>query len=182
MSAAPRPQSSRDRGAPTATACASRACVRLWVPDTRPDFAAEAHRQSLRRAAAEEVRPSSTPSPTRSLTEGRVRRGELWTSREVGTTPPGRVPSSSCRTTASQQSVTVCPLTTDPTVRHCSASRSNRASATACLVSWPTRSPRCESRLGEALGSLDDEDILRLNRAVLVFLGFAAAPDRGATP
>ncbi len=39
-----------------------------------------------------------------------------------------------------------------------------------------------KSRLGEALGSLDDEDILRLNRAVLVFLGFATASDRGATP
>ena len=35
-----------------------------------------------------------------------------------------------------------------------------------------------KSRLGASLGSLDDEDMLLLSRAVLVFLGFAAAPSR----
>ncbi len=37
-----------------------------------------------------------------------------------------------------------------------------------------------KSRLGVLVGRLDDEDVLRLNRAVLVFLGFATSP-RGAS-
>jgi mRNA interferase MazF len=32
-----------------------------------------------------------------------------------------------------------------------------------------------KTRLGNRVGRLDDEDIVRLNRAVLVFLGFAGA-------
>jgi mRNA interferase MazF len=35
-----------------------------------------------------------------------------------------------------------------------------------------------KTKLGSRLGRLDDEDMLRLNRAILVFLGLAgAAPD-----
>lgn len=33
-----------------------------------------------------------------------------------------------------------------------------------------------KSKLGTRIGRLDDEDVLRLNRAVLVFLGLAASP------
>jgi mRNA interferase MazF len=33
-----------------------------------------------------------------------------------------------------------------------------------------------KSKLGERIGRLDDEDVLRLNQAVLVFLGLAASP------
>jgi mRNA interferase MazF len=33
-----------------------------------------------------------------------------------------------------------------------------------------------KSKLGAQIGHLDDEDLLRLNRAVLVFLGLAASP------
>ena len=33
-----------------------------------------------------------------------------------------------------------------------------------------------KARVGARLGRLDDEDVVRLNRAVLVFLGFAGAP------
>jgi mRNA interferase MazF len=32
-----------------------------------------------------------------------------------------------------------------------------------------------KTRLGNRVGRLDDEDIVRLNRAVLVFLGFAGS-------
>jgi mRNA interferase MazF len=32
-----------------------------------------------------------------------------------------------------------------------------------------------KTRIGNQLGRLDDEDIVRLNRAVLVFLGFAGS-------
>jgi mRNA interferase MazF len=33
-----------------------------------------------------------------------------------------------------------------------------------------------KSKVGAHIGRLDDEDILRLNRAVLVFLGLATSP------
>ena len=50
MSAAPRPQSSRDRVRAYRERLRKQGLrpIQLWVPDTRsPDFAAEAHRQSL---------------------------------------------------------------------------------------------------------------------------------------
>jgi mRNA interferase MazF len=36
-----------------------------------------------------------------------------------------------------------------------------------------------KSKLGERIGRIDDEDIVRLNRAILVVLGLAG-PQRGA--
>jgi mRNA interferase MazF len=33
-----------------------------------------------------------------------------------------------------------------------------------------------KSRIGKRVGRLDDEDVLRLNQAVLVFLGLATSP------
>jgi mRNA interferase MazF len=36
-----------------------------------------------------------------------------------------------------------------------------------------------KSRIGGRLGRLDDEDVIRLNRAVMVFLGLAASTGRG---
>ena len=36
-----------------------------------------------------------------------------------------------------------------------------------------------KSKLGARIGRLDDEDMLRLNRALLVFLGLAVSPSRG---
>ena len=50
MSAAPRPQPSRDRVRAYRDRLRKQGLrpIQLWVPDTRsPDFAAEAHRQSL---------------------------------------------------------------------------------------------------------------------------------------
>ena len=50
MSAGPRPQSSRDRVRAYRERLRKQGLrpIQLWVPDTRsPDFAAEAHRQSL---------------------------------------------------------------------------------------------------------------------------------------
>jgi mRNA interferase MazF len=36
-----------------------------------------------------------------------------------------------------------------------------------------------KSKIGSQVGRLDDEDVLRLNRAVLVFLGLAISPRAG---
>ena len=36
-----------------------------------------------------------------------------------------------------------------------------------------------KSKVGELIGRLDDEDMVRLNQAVLVFLGLAVSPRTG---
>jgi mRNA interferase MazF len=43
------------------------------------------------------------------------------------------------------------------------------------MVDKLTTVPR--ARLGYRIGELDDEDVLRLNRAILVFLGLASLVD-----
>ena len=75
-------------------------------------------------------------------------------------------------------SITVCPLTTDPTdaplIRLIlEPNDRNRLRATCrMMVDKITTVPK--SKVGSRVGRIDDEDILRLNRAVLVFLGLAS--------
>lgn len=76
--------------------------------------------------------------------------------------------------------VTVCAFTTDPTdaplfrlLIEPSAANGLRA-ASRLMVDKITTVPK--TKIGAQLGRLADEDILRLNRAVLVFLGIAAPP------
>jgi len=38
-----------------------------------------------------------------------------------------------------------------------------------------------KAKVGSRIGWIDDEDVVRLNRAILVFLGLAASPSRTAT-
>jgi mRNA interferase MazF len=74
-------------------------------------------------------------------------------------------------------SVTVCAFTTDPTdaplirlvVEPNQENGLNERSS--LMVDKVTTVPR--SRLGERIGRLPDEDMTRVGRAVLVFLGFA---------
>ena len=42
------------------------------------------------------------------------------------------------------------------------------------MVDKLTTIPR--RKVGERIGRLDDEDVVRLNRAIMVFLGLAGAP------
>lgn len=74
-------------------------------------------------------------------------------------------------------SVTVCPFTTDPSdaplfrlTVEASATTGLRA-ASRLMVDKITTVRR--TKLGERLGELDDADIVRLNRAVVTFLGIA---------
>ena len=46
------------------------------------------------------------------------------------------------------------------------------------MVDKLTTVPR--SKLGERIGRLNDEDLIRLGRAIVVFLGIAGPPDAGA--
>jgi mRNA interferase MazF len=78
------------------------------------------------------------------------------------------------------ESITVCAFTTDetdaPLVRLLVEPNEHNGLRTACrlMVDKVTTVPK--SKLGSQVGRLDDEDILRLNRAILVFLGLAGSP------
>lgn len=80
-------------------------------------------------------------------------------------------------------SVTVCAFTTDPTeaplirllVRP--SDRNGLRSESRLMVDKITTIHR--SKVGSLLGRLDDEDLLRLNRAILVFLGLATTVGTG---
>ena len=68
--------------------------------------------------------------------------------------------------------VTVCGLTTNPTERVIEPNETNALKVTCRLTADKiTTMPR--AKLGNRVGRLVDEDILRMNRAVLVFLGLA---------
>lgn len=82
-------------------------------------------------------------------------------------------------------SVTICAFTTDPTeaplfrleVRP--NDRNGLRLLSRLMVDKITTVPR--SKVGETIGRLDDEDLVRLNQAVIVFLGLAVSPRAGRT-
>jgi mRNA interferase MazF len=75
------------------------------------------------------------------------------------------------------QSITICAFTTDPTeaplfripIEPNDGNRLHAASS--IMVDKVTTVPK--TKLGERVGRLDDQDIIRLNQAILVFLGLA---------
>ena len=78
------------------------------------------------------------------------------------------------------ESITICASTTDdtdaPLFRLAVEPNERNGLRIPChlMVDKVTTVPK--SKLGAQIGRLDDEDILRLNQAVLVFLGLAASP------
>ena len=81
-------------------------------------------------------------------------------------------------------SITICVFTSDPTEAPLfripiePSERNGLASASALMVDKLTTVRR--SRLGYRVGRLDDEDVVRMNRAIMVFLGLAGSPPRRA--
>ena len=77
-------------------------------------------------------------------------------------------------------SITICAFTTDetdaPLVRLPIQPNERNGLRSACrlMVDKVTTVPK--TKIGAHIGRLGDEDILRLNQAVLVFLGLAASP------
>ncbi len=76
-------------------------------------------------------------------------------------------------------SITLCPFTTDPTDAPLfrlvvEATPSTGLSATSRLMVDKITTVR-RAQLGERIGQLDDADIIRLNRAVVTFLGIASS-------
>ena len=111
-----------------------------------------------------------------------MRRGEIWTvagGKDYAGKPRPVVILQDDRFDRTA-SVTVCAFTTDPTdaplfrlLIEPSETNDLRA-ASRLMVDKITTVPK--PRIGTLVGRLADEDILRLNRAVLVFLGIAAPP------
>jgi mRNA interferase MazF len=77
-------------------------------------------------------------------------------------------------------SITVCAFTTDPTDAPLFRlpvepnERNGLRSPSRLMVDTITTVPK--SKVGDRVGRLDDEDVVRLNQAVTVFLGLAVSP------
>lgn len=120
-----------------------------------------------------------------------MRRGEIWTvagAKDCAGKPRPTVILQDDRFDATA-SITICAFTTDPTdaplFRLAIEPNVRNGLWTPCrlMVDQITTVPK--SRLGSCIGHLDEEDVLRLNRAVIVFLGLAvpaaaAAPESSA--
>ncbi len=76
-------------------------------------------------------------------------------------------------------SVTICPFTTDPAdaplLRLEIAPTAGNALRDASRLMVDKITTVRRSKLGERLGILDDADLVRVNRAIVVFLGIASA-------
>jgi mRNA interferase MazF len=111
-----------------------------------------------------------------------LRRGEIWTvaggAGYAGKPRPVVIlQDDSFDATAS---ITVCPFTTDPTEAPLfrlpveANERNGLQALSRLMVDKIVTVPK--AKLGIRMGRLNDDDILRLNRAVLVFLGLGASP------
>ncbi|MGO9171788.1 MAG: type II toxin-antitoxin system PemK/MazF family toxin [Rhodomicrobium sp.] len=111
-----------------------------------------------------------------------MRRGEIWTvagGKDYAGKPRPAIILQDDSFDATD-SVTICAFTTDetdaPLIRLPvePSGRNGQREVCRLMVDKITTVPKY--KLGAHIGRLDDEDILRLNRAVLVFLGLAASP------
>lgn len=111
-----------------------------------------------------------------------MRRGDIWTVAGGGdyTGKPRPVVIVQDDNFPSTASITICAFTSDETDAPLfrlavtpNAGNGLRAPSR-LMVDKITTVPK--SKIGRQLGRLDDEDILRLNRALLVFLGLAGSP------
>jgi mRNA interferase MazF len=111
-----------------------------------------------------------------------MRRGEVWTvsgSKDYAGKPRPVVIVQDDAFDATD-SITICAFTTDPTEAPLFRlavepnERNGLRTASRLMVDKITTVPK--SKIGERIGRLDDEDVVRLNQAVMVFLGLAVSP------
>jgi mRNA interferase MazF len=111
-----------------------------------------------------------------------VRRGEVWTiagSADYAGKPRPVVIVQDDVFDATA-SVTICAFTTDPTEAALfrvvvePTEKNGLQKRSSLMVDKITTIPK--GKVGEQVGRLDDEDVVRLNRAILVFLGLAGSP------
>ena len=111
-----------------------------------------------------------------------MRRGDIWTvggGRDYAGKPRPVVivQDDSFDATAS---ITICAFTTDETEAPLFRlpvepnDRNGLLATSPLMVDKITTVPK--SKVGERIGRLDDEDVVRLNQAVMVFLGLAVSP------
>jgi len=113
-----------------------------------------------------------------------VKRGEIWTvaGGEDYAGKPRPVLIVQDDRFEKTDSVTVCAFTTDPTdapllrIRIEPSERNGLRAVCRLMVDKISTVPRAPVRM--RIGRLADEDMLRLNRAILVFLGIAAPADK----
>ena len=115
-----------------------------------------------------------------------MRRGEIWTVAGGGdyTGKPRPVVVLQDDRFDATDSVTICAFTTDPTeaplFRVLVEPNERNGLETSSRIMVDKITTVRKSRLGILVGQLDDEDMVRLNQAVLVFLGFATSPRSGS--
>jgi len=112
-----------------------------------------------------------------------MRRGEIWTvagGKDYAGRPRPAAILQDDRFDATA-SITICAFTTDttdaPLFRPLVVPNQGNGLHALCrlMVDKITTAPKTE--LGSRVGRLDDEDLVRLNRAILVFLGLAGSHD-----
>lgn len=109
-----------------------------------------------------------------------MKRGEIWTVAGAGayTGEPRPVVIIQDDRFDAINSITICPLTSDPTdaplvrVRIEPNDRNRLRSPSHLMVDKITTVPK--AKLGARVGRINDREITQLNRAILVFLGLAA--------
>jgi len=108
-----------------------------------------------------------------------VRRGEVWTAaggKNYAGRPRPVLVVQDDRFDATD-SITVCPLTSDPTeipllrIRLDSEPGTGLAQPSTIMIDKLTTMPR--SKLGQCIGGVSDTDMLALSRGLVVFLGLA---------
>jgi mRNA interferase MazF len=111
-----------------------------------------------------------------------MRRGEIWTvsgGKDYAGKPRPAIILQDDRFDVTA-SVTICVFTTDPTdsplfrLPIVPNDGNGFRAPSRLMVDKITTVPK--AKIGNRIGRLDDEDIIRLNRAVLVFLGLAGSP------
>jgi mRNA interferase MazF len=114
-----------------------------------------------------------------------MRRGEIWTAaggKDYAGKPRPVVILQDDRFDATP-SITICAFTTDPTdaplFRLAIEPNATNGLRTPCRLMVDKITTLPKSKLGSLVGRLEDEDVLRLNRAALVFLGLAGPASDG---
>jgi len=110
-----------------------------------------------------------------------VKRGEIWSVSGAGdyASKPRPVVILQDDRFDATTSITVCAFTTDPTPAPLfrlaiePSERNGLRAPCRLMVDKVTTVPK--AKVGAHIGKLDDEDVVRLNRAVMVFLGLAGA-------
>lgn len=117
-----------------------------------------------------------------------MRRGEIWTvaggQDYAGKPRPVAIVQDDAF--AATDSLTVCAFTTDatdaPLFRLPIEPNERNGLRAPCRLMVDKITTVSKSKIGRRVGRLDDEDIVRLNRAALVFLGLAVPPSSRAGP